>query len=149
MYLERKQELSLYYWLVDLFAGTGVSIVDSYYTGDLEIPRVAVVGGDISSTLFELGGAERYDRIWDTAIYAETKQQRDEIGYRIFGQLREDGHIPVYDYDEGFPPGVSPSTLGYMDIISHQYRPRNLDSELQSLLDWRATVAIHTMYIIS
>ena len=44
MYLERKQELSLYYWLDDLFSGSGVSVVDSYYDGDLEVPRIAIVG---------------------------------------------------------------------------------------------------------
>lgn len=147
MYLERKQELSVYYWLTDLFEDSNVSIVDSYYDGDLEIPRVAIVGGDIGSTLHELGGQERYDRVWWLEIYAKTKQQRDEIGYRIFGQIREDGHIPIFDYDEGFPPTVSPSSLGYMDIVKHQYRPKNYDSELQNLLDWRATVAIHSRYI--
>jgi hypothetical protein len=131
-----------------LFTGTGVDIVDSYYSGNLEVPRVAIVGGDIGSTLHELGGAERYDRVWWLEIYASTKQQRDEIGYRIFGQLREDGHIPVQDYDEGFPPTVSPSSLGYMDVVKHQYRPKNYDTELQSLMDWRATVAIHSRYIV-
>lgn len=147
MYLERKQELSVYYWLNDLFEGTDVDIVDAYYDGTLEIPRVAIVGGDIGSTLHELGGAERYDRVWYLEIYANTKQQRDEIGYKIFGQLRTDGSIPVYDYDEGFPPDVSPSVLGYMDVLRHQYRPSIFDSELQNVLDWRATVAIHSRYI--
>ena len=146
MYLERKQELSVYYWLEDLFTGDGVSTVDSYYDGDLEIPRVAIVGGDIDSSPLELGGQERYDRIWYLEIFGSTKQQRDEIGYKIFGQIREDGHIPVYDYDEGFPPTVSPSSLGYMDIVRHQYRPAIFDSELQTVLDWRATVAIHSRY---
>ena len=147
MYLERKQELSIYYWLEDLFTGTGVDIVDSYYDGDLEIPRVAIVGGDIGSTLHELGGAERYDRVWYLEIFANTKQQRDEIGYKIFGQLRTDGGMKIYDYDEGFPPAVSPSSLGWMDALRHQYRPAIFDTELQTLMDWRATVAIHSRYI--
>jgi len=148
MYLERLQELSVYYWLDDLFTGTGVDVVDSWHDGDLVLPRIAVVGENIGSSLHELGGAERYNRIWSIEIYASTKQQRDEIGYRIFGQLREDGHIEVFDYDEGFPPTVSPSSLGYMDVLKHQYLPRNFDSELQNLLDWRATVAIHSRYIV-
>jgi len=148
MYLERKQELSLYYWLDDLLSGSGVSVVDSYYDGDLEIPRVAIVGGEISSSPLELGGQEWYERIWDIKIYAKTKQQRDEIGYKIFTLLREDGHISVQDYDEGFPPDVSPSGLGYMEVLEHQYLPRNFDSELQALIEYRATVAIHVRYIV-
>lgn len=147
MYLERKQELSVYYYLTDLFDGYGVDVVDSYYDGKLEIPRIAIVGGDIDSSLLELGGQELYERIWDIEIYANTKQQRDEIGYRIFSKLREDGHIPVYDYDEGFPPDTSPSSLGYMNVLRHQYLPRNFDSELQDGLDWRSTVAIHVEYV--
>lgn len=148
MYLERKQELSLYYWLDDLFSGSGVSVVDSYYDGDLEVPRIAIVGEEIASSLHELGGQERYERIWDIKIYAKTKQQRDEIGYKIFTKVREDGHIPVQDYDEGFPPEVSPSNLGFMDVLEHQYLPRNFDSELQASLEYRATVAIHVRYIV-
>jgi len=148
MYLERKQELSIYYWLEDLFLGTGVDIVDAYYDGDLEVPRVAIVGGDIGSSPLELGGTDKYDRVWYLEIYASTKQQRDEIGYRIFGKLRADGGLEVYDYDEGFPPDVSPSSLGWLDILRHQYRPAIFDSELQTALDWRATVAIHSRYIV-
>ena len=147
MYLERKQELSVYYWLSGLFTDGVVSVVDSYYDGKLEVPRIAIVGEAIGSTLHELGGAERYDRIWSLEIYAKTKQQRDEIGYKIFGDIRENGHIQVFDYDEGFPPDVSPSSLGYMDIIEHQYRPKNLDSGLQEVLDWQAKVAVHSRYI--
>lgn len=148
MSLERKQELSVYYWLKDFLDGYNVDVVDSWHDGELQVPRVSIVGGGIGSTPHELGGKERYDRIWHLHLYANTKQQRDEIGYKIFGQLREDGSINVYDYDEGFPPDVSPSRLGYMDVIEHQYRPQNLDSELQERLDWRAKVDIHSQYIM-
>jgi len=42
--------------------------------------------------------------------FAQTKAQRDEIGYRILDSLEQ--CIPVYDYDEGFPPDTTPTNLG-------------------------------------
>jgi len=148
MFLERKQELSIYYWLEDIFSGDGVSIVDAYYNGELQVPRIAIDPGNIESYTFELGGQEGYDRIWYLRIFGNTKQQRDEMGYKIFNTLRNKRTISVYDYDEGFPPSVTPTEIGYLSIPQHQYRPENLVSELQEILFYRAAVAIHSKYIV-
>lgn len=113
---ERKEDLSIYYWLKDLFSATPyIGIHDGFPGSPITVPVVAVDYRILNARHYELGNKERLgNRIWYIDVFAKNKSQRDEIAYTILHALEES--IPVYDYDEGFPPDVSPSRLGCLMI---------------------------------
>jgi len=61
MYLERKQDLSVYYWLVNLFSDAPfINIEDGYPETDFVIPTVAVEWSNISLFPLEMGGLSKF-----------------------------------------------------------------------------------------
>ena len=116
MELERKQDLSIYYWIKDtVFSDISsfITIVDDFPEELLKLPTIAVDWIDIDVVPFELGNRMGRDwRIWSIDVFGKTKSQRDEYAYRVKNYLAN--AIPVYNYDEGFPPEVSPSQIGYI-----------------------------------
>ena len=148
MYIERKQDLSMYYYIrqiLDDEGGTFVNVVDDFPSGLLELPTVSVVSSDITSKPFELGNRKGLDvRIWFIDVFAKNKSQRDEYAYLIKNKILEG--VPVYDYDEGFPPEVSPTQLGSMSCVEIQTNPIRIFSELVSTLYWRREVKATTYY---
>lgn len=147
MYLERKQDLSIYYWLKDsIFVDAPfINIADGFPTQGLELPMVAVEGSDINIGPFELGNPYgiKY-RIWDIDVFGENKSQRDEYGYRILNEV--ENKIPVYDYDEGFPPDVTPTQIGILIPERIKMEIIRVDPNLVSDLYWRATVSFVAIY---
>lgn len=147
MDLERKKDLSLYYYIKDSFSSVPfINIEDGFPEELLNLPVIAIESDTLRSLPFELGnrhGSPR--RIWFIDIFAETKSQRDEIGYKIVYDLEEG--IPVYDYDEGFPPTVTPTQIGMLvpnDYI--QMKIVRVLPELVSKLYWRATITFVADY---
>lgn len=116
MYRERKEDLSVYYWLKDLFSATSyITVVDGFPEDTLVPPVVSVDYMRLPAEHFELGNKERLgNRIWIIDVFAKNKSQRDEMAYAVLHALEES--IPVYNYDEGFPPDVTPSGLGCLMI---------------------------------
>ena len=110
MQLNRKIDLSIYYWLVDEVP-TGINVEDGFPVGKLELPTVSIVTLDTKATPFELGGCDLDDSFWRIDVFAVNKAQRDELAYIIYKEL-EDG-IPVYDYDFGF---VAPPQIGTLVV---------------------------------
>lgn len=112
IFLERKQDLSVYYFIKDLFATAPfVAVVDGYPKEGVEVPTVAVDTLRTDTVPFELGNKKRLlYRFWNVDIYANNKTQRDEFSYMILHALEDS--IPVDDYDEGFPPTVTPTQIG-------------------------------------
>ncbi len=147
MYLERKQDLSIYYWLKDdIFADAPfINIEDGFPTESLEVPSISVEGSDINIGPFELGNPHgiKY-RIWDIDIFGENKSQRDEFGYRILNEI--ENKIPVYNYDEGFPPDVTPTKTGVLIPERIKLEIIRIDPNLVSDLYWRATVSFVAIY---
>jgi len=147
MYLERKQDLSIYYWLKDdIFSDAPfINIKDGFPTEGLSLPTVAVEGSDISIGPFELGNPYgiKY-RIWDIDVFGENKSQRDEYAYRILNEV--ENKIPVYDYDEGFPPDVTPTKLGILIPERIKMEIIRVDPNLVSTLYWRATISFVAIY---
>jgi hypothetical protein len=146
MHLYRKQDLSVTYFLKDLFsAETFIRIEDAFPDGELQLPTISVEADDTQRVPFEMGNrVGQRNRIWFIDVFAKNKAQRDEIGYRIFDAI-ELG-IPVYDYDEGFPPSVSPTEIGSLEILDLTARVIRILPQLTEKLYWRITISFSTRY---
>jgi hypothetical protein len=147
MDLLRKQDLSIFYWLKSLFTPYSfVTIDDGFPDKELENPVVTVESMDFDEVDFELGSRiGQIRRPWSIDIFALNKAQRDEFSYLIFQALR-DG-IPVYDYDEGFPPSVSPTQIGTLETSDREVRIiRVFPDVTQKKLFWRSAVLFLTRY---
>ena len=142
----RKQDLSIYYFLVDLFQDAPfITIVDGFPVQNLVVPSISVEAKMLNKQAFEMGNRRHLvPRVWIIDIFAKDKAQRDEFGYRIFTAL--DDPIPVYDYDEGFPPSVSPTQLGSMEIMDTKMEIIKVLPELVDNLYYRATVTFVASY---
>ena len=142
MYLERKEDLSVYYFLIDKFSDVPfVEIEDGFPDGKpLKLPTVSVEAGKIDVVEFEMGNRDGIRvRKWYIDVYAVNKSQRDEFGYRLLDALK-DG-IPVYNYDEGFPPSVTPTREGTLIVDSKSFNPIRINADVSGKLYYRATVS--------
>lgn len=146
MYLERKQDLSIYYWLDGLFSSySSVTVNDGYPDGDLVLPAVVVEGQPIVLNPLEMGNrTSKRLRLWSIDVYATNKAMRDEFTSYILDNI-EDGII-VYDYDEGFPPDVSPSQLSTLRPIEIRVDPIRVFPDLVEKLYWRTRINFMTEY---
>lgn len=146
MLRERKEDLSVYYFIKDLFSDVPfVTIIDAFPTDNLVIPSISVETQRISTFQFELGNRNRVEvRSWYIDVFAQNKSQRDEFGYRIMNALEE--CIPVYDYDEGFPPNVTPTRLGCLLVESVRLEWIRVMPQLVDKLYYRASVYFTAIY---
>jgi hypothetical protein len=112
MYLERKEDLAILYWLKEKFIDTPfVNVVDGFPYENLTIPTISVEAKTVNVSPLELGNRQGIlFRVWYIDVFAKNKTQRDEFAYKILHDL--ENTILVYDYDEGFPPDVIPSVIG-------------------------------------
>ena len=110
--IERNELLSSYYWLVDLFSDSNfVGIEIGFPDKEISLPVISVEWENIDSFPFELGNKKQVKEIrFSFDVFALNKDQRNEFIFRIFDEL--DSGIPVYDYNDGFPPDVTPTRLG-------------------------------------
>jgi len=145
MHLLTKQDRSIYYWLSDLFSAyASVTIEDGYPDEDMVLPTISVTTQPVYPYPFEMGSrAGRNSRYWSIDVFAQNKDQRDEFGYLIMTQLQY--AIPVYDYDEGFPPVVA-TQLGALHPEDMSMTPVRVFPGLQEKLYWRASVFFRTDY---
>jgi hypothetical protein len=136
------EDLSVYYFLKDIFNDAPfVTIVDGFPEGELILPTVAVEAGKIDVVEYELGNRDGLRvRRWFIDIYAVNKSQRDEFGYRLLNELK-DG-IPVYDYNQGFPPSVTPTKLGALTVLSKSNDPIRISAKVVEKLYYRASISL-------
>ena len=107
----------------------------------MALPTVSVEAGRIDVEEFELGNRVGLRiRKWYIDIYAKNKSQRDDFGYRLLDVLK-DG-ISVYNYDEGFPPDVSPTVIGHLQVLSKSYDPIRISADVVEKLYYRATISM-------
>jgi hypothetical protein len=143
IYLEKKEELSLVYFLKGLFPT--IKVVDEFPDSILSLPTISVDWDDLTGYQIELGNRHlAQERTWYIDIFCETKEKRKDFAYKIFNELQEG--VPVYDYDMGFPPGVSPTQLGSLVPLSLRIRKINPIPELIDELYWRATIILVATY---
>lgn len=141
MDIERKKDLSIYYWLVNLFSGTSyIEVKDGFPIENLTVPTVAVEYRTIALNPFELGNSvQEFRRMWYMEVFANNKSQRDDMGYKIIRALQS--NIPVYNYDEGFPPEVTPTQLGCLIPRNIRMTPIRVMPQLTQKLYYRASVS--------
>lgn len=146
MYLERKQDLSIVYFLKDLFSDVEtISIVDAFPLENLTVPCISVETDTIDTAEYQLGDFDRLEfRVWFIDVFAKNKSQRDEFGYRILNELKPG--IAVYNYDEGFPPDYEPTKIGKLipDII--KLKNIRVVPELVEKLYYRCTLTFTAEY---
>lgn len=148
--IESLQSRSIYYYLKGLLPSTvniTLAFPISNTTSDppLALPTVSVDTIDIQGLPLELGNnATRQKRMWAVEVFASTPVLRDDISYQIYHAL-ESG-ITVYDYNEGFPPDVSPSELGFLDVSDITIRPVYVFRDLVKDLYWRNSIKFTTDY---
>jgi len=142
LYQERLEDLSVFYFLSDTFSDVPfVTIVDGFPESDLVIPTISVEAGRTDVVEYEIGNRDgRRVRRWYIDIYALNKAQRDDFGYRLLDVLKNG--IPVYNYDEGFPPTVSPSKIGVLKILSKSMDPIKVSADISNKLYYMATIQI-------
>jgi hypothetical protein len=137
--LERKEDLSVYYFIKDKFITTMpfITVLDAFPTEKFTYPAIAVEWESASATAFELGSkVSQHYRQFIIDIFALTKTQRDEIGYLLYNYL--DDTIPVNDYDEGFSPSVVPSVISGLDVTEKKLTAIRIYPELTEQMYYRA-----------
>jgi hypothetical protein len=147
MNLDIKQNLSVYYYIKDTLSGyPSIQITDDYPNTELVLPSVAVVGNEIFSRPLELGNRHGLrNRVWNIEVYGDNKNQRDEITYVIMDNVEL--NIPVYDYDQGFPPTSVPQ-LGVLKLKPNTLiaTPTRVFPDLTERLYWRTSIKFMTEY---
>jgi len=109
LYIEKLQDHSIFYWLGNIFTATPfVTVRHGFPANDLVAPTVAITKDTIEVFQLELGNRTKTQvRTWIIDVFGVNEGQRDDYAYLVFNTL--DNPITVYNYDEGFPPAVSPS----------------------------------------
>ena len=146
MIIDRKLDLSVYYYIKNQFASAPfITVVDGFPETPLTPPTIAVELDSITTYPFELGNRVRGKvRTWYIDIYAKDKSQRDEYAYKVMSALEES--IPVYNYDEGFPPSSSPSQIGGILTEDINLQIIKVLPELTELMYYRAIVTFTGEY---
>ncbi len=152
MNINRKIDLSVYYWLKDTLDAS-VTVVDGFPmnefgvpAGELSLPTVASDRAPITTSPLELGGGDSRDTyMYYLDVYAKTKSQRDDIVYLIMDALHH--NIVVKNYDLGFPPSVYPSGIGAL-VPTGDIMAQNLYvfPEGNQKLYWRSVIDFRGYY---
>jgi hypothetical protein len=146
MHIIDKQERSVYYWLSSLLSGFNITPVDSYGEGDIVIPSVSIDMSRLTGSPLELGNRVTLkDNFWVIDIFAANKTQRNGIAYLIYDELEK--KIPVYNYDEGFPPSVSPTNIGVIEPTEYKLQHIKVNPALVDKLYWRTQITFIGEYI--
>lgn len=140
----RKEQLSIYYWLRDLFTPTFINVVDEFPSEDLILPTVAIISEEETSRPLQLGGSDLDKRYWSIYVFAKNSGQRDDYLSLIKRSL-ESG-ICVYDYDMGFPPDVSPTELGSLYVESRRSKAIRVYEDLVKKKYWSGVVTFLTYF---
>jgi hypothetical protein len=146
MGLERKQDLSIYYWLVGLFAPISSSIkIEDGFPGDkLTLPTISIEGDNIRLRPLELGNRRgKRQRIWTIDVFAKNKAQRDEMTTTVLDDI-ETG-IVVYDYDQGFPP-ISVPQIGTLLPFDIDVSTVRMFDQMMENLYWRNAIRFLSEY---
>ena len=150
MVIERLQDLSVYYKFKEILTPYPfVSVVDEFPTGEFvkgDLPRVSVEGLSFTSRSFELGNPLLQNhRMWKINVFAGNSTQRSDLLYFLNASIQV--AIPVYDYNEGFPPTVTNQTqVGALGVPSTSTEIIRVHSQLVTTLYWRGELKIVTEY---
>lgn len=148
--IERLQDQSCFYWLKSKVP-SAVSVVDAFPTNvnsedtPLMLPTVSIEASKLIGVPLELGNyIPNQERLWTIDVFTKNKTQRDDLSYLIFNELAK--NIPIFDYNEGFPPNVSPTQLGALDVSDIEIEPIYVFKDLVKDLYWRTQIRFWTIY---
>ena len=146
MDLLRNQDTSIIYWLQDLFEDASfVTVTSEYKDEELTLPTVALETQIADGSVFELGNPNiAIERIYNIHIYANNITQRNDYAYKIFRELN--CKIPVYNYNEGFPPTDSPSRTGTLLYAGARVITGYVNPELVDKMYYLSTVRYTAVY---
>lgn len=136
----------MYYTVKDIFEPYPfVTVVDDFPVEELSIPTISVENAAYVVDWYELGNRKGVDiRTWFINVFAKNKSQRDDYAYLIKNEIQNG--ITVYNYDEGFPPDVSPTQIGAMEILELRVEPIRVLAELVTTLYWRTQIILVARY---
>jgi hypothetical protein len=140
MITDRLIDLSLYYFVENVFIGSPfIKIREGFPEDLLTVPCIAIELDEIATYPSELGNRIRGRiRTWYIDIFAADKAQRDEYAYRLMGALESD--VPVYNYDEGFPPSSTPSRIGCLKTDDIKMQIIKVLPELTEKMYYRSVI---------
>lgn len=145
MMIYRLEDLSVIFFIKNLFLDAGfITVVDEFPDQILQVPTLSVVNGKLIEDRYEMGNRDAgvRTRRWFIDIFAKNKSQRDDFAYKILDST--DNGINVYDYNEGFPPNASPSTINHLDVISKSYQPLDVIPATNEKLYYRGQIILIT-----
>ena len=116
---------SIYYHIFDKLASDGldstmVRVKESYpITGVVvNAPSIIIDEGDFADSPLEIGGVDIASIGYIIDIFGKSKTQRNTLAWLVRAYLNDE-RIPVKDYNEGFPPGITnQTTLGHAEIMN-------------------------------
>lgn len=141
---QRKEELSIYYHIKDTVPAH-ITVVDGYpeHT-ELVLPSVSVECDLYENLPIELGNREGLkQRTWYIDIFAESKQQRDDLGELVYDALLN--NIEVYNFDLGDPPPYPPQ-IGVLRMKRRASDAIRVFRDLVEKLYWRRRITLITIY---
>lgn len=140
---QSNEDFSLYYYIKNLIPS--ITVVDEFPVRNLVVPSISVEGDELEPVPWEMGNTHRvYRRYYSVNIFAVNKTQRQSILYQIMNALEQS--IPVYDYNEGFPPDASPSQIGCLEVLGVSGNKIQIDPELVSKFYYRAKITFETYF---
>lgn len=145
MTIYRLEDISLNYHIRDLFSAfSNVTIVNEFPKQILQVPTISVVNGKLIEERFELGNKDSglRTRRWFIDIFGSNISQRDDFAYMVLDNT--DSGITVYDYNEGFPPSVSPTAINHLSTISKSYEPLDIPIGENEKLYYRGQIILIT-----
>lgn len=140
----RKEQTSIYYWIKDLFTPTFINVVSEFPGDELTLPTIAVISLPTIAKPLQLGGSDLDKTRWAIYVFAQNSGQRDDYLSIIYRNL-ESG-ICVYNYDEGFPPNVSPTKVGSLYVESRKSEPLRTFDDLVKKKYWWGVVTFLTYF---
>jgi hypothetical protein len=140
----RKEQLSIYYWLVDLLPSF-VTVVSEFPEGELTLPTVSVTNVRMFARPFQLGSSDDlYKRNWAIDVFAQNSGQRDDYLELIHDSLKNG--ICTYNYDVGFPPTVTPPQIGSLYVEERESKPLRVYEDLVKKKFWWGKVLFRTYH---
>jgi len=138
----RLEQKSIYYFIKSLFPDF-ITIVEEFpQNTELSLPTIAVIYDVLDPRPFQLGSNELDYRDWAIYIFAENKGQLADYADRIMNNIKN--NICVYDYNQGFPPDVSPDQIGSLVVENRKYTPLRTFDDLVMKKYWWGVVTFLT-----
>ncbi len=145
MLIYRLEDLSMNYFVKDLFSTyPSITIVNEFPKQILSVPTISVVNGKLIEEEFEIGNRDPglRTRRWFIDIFGSNVSQRDDFAYSILNASKNG--VVVYDYNEGFPPSVSPTVINHLSIKSRSYEPLDIIPQENEKLYFRGQIILIT-----